>query len=124
MLNVIDRALDEASKAAREQTEKLLNELNSATECMMAAKLTFEREMTEARKLHDLADKKQGEAVRNFDANLIQMHTVMAYLQRQLMDGEIVSGVMGEAIAQQPPQPQIAKPEKKEKEKEAVDAQQ
>lgn len=96
MLNIIDRALEEASKAAREQTEQLLNELNSASECMMSAKLTFEREMTEARKLHELSEKKQAEAMRNFDANLIQLNAVIVTLKRQLKDGEIVSGIMGE----------------------------
>lgn len=96
MMNVINSALAEAAKAAREQTEQLLNELNSASECMMAAKVSFERDMTEARKLHDLAEKKQAEAVRNFDANLIQMNAVIVALKRQLQDGEIVSGLLGE----------------------------
>ena len=96
MMNVINTALAEAAKAAREQTEQLLNELNSASECMMAAKVAFERDMTEARKLHELAEKKQGEAVRNFDTNLIQMNAVIVALKRQLQDGEIVSGILGE----------------------------
>lgn len=100
MLNVIDRALEEAAKAAREQTEQLLNELNSASECMLGAKLTFEREMTEARKLHELSEKKQAEAMRNFDSNLIQLNAIIVALQRQLKDGEIVSGVLGEAQTQ------------------------
>lgn len=96
MMNVINSALAEAAKAAREQTEQMLNELNSASESMLAAKVAFERDMTEARKLHELAEKKQGEAVRLFDANLIQMHAVIVALQRQLKDGEIVSGTLGE----------------------------
>lgn len=93
MLNVITRSLAEAEKAAREQTEQLLNELNSASECMMAAKLTFEKEMTEARKLHEMSEKKSAEAVRNFDANLIQMNAVIVALKRQISDGEIISGI-------------------------------
>lgn len=93
MLNVIDRALADAAKAAREQTEQLLNELNSASECMMAAKLIFERDMTEARKLHELAARKEGEALRNFDASLIQLNSILVALKRQLADGEIVTGI-------------------------------
>lgn len=96
MLQVIDRALADASKAAREQTEQILNELNSASECMMAAKMTFEREMLEARKLHEQSEKKAAEAMRNFDCNLIQMNAVIVALKRQIADGEIVSGIAGE----------------------------
>lgn len=110
MLNVIKSALAEAEKAANEQTEQLLNELNSASECMMAAKVAFERDMTEARKLHELAEKKQAEAVRNFDSNLIQMNAVIVALKRQLQDGEIVSGVLGEPQPQsQLPHPEVAR---------------
>jgi len=93
MLNVIDRALADAAKAAREQTEQLLNELNSASECMMSAKLVFEKEMMEARKLHELADRKQADAIRNFDTNLIQMNAIIVALKRQISDGEIVTGI-------------------------------
>jgi hypothetical protein len=128
MLNIIDRALAEASKAAREQTEQLLNELNSASECMMAAKLTFEREMTEARKLHELADKKQAEAVRTFDANLIQMNAIIVALKRQISDGEIVTGVMGEeqakvlAAPEEPSEPEVNEPVAKLSKKETARA--
>jgi len=97
MMKVINSALAEASKAAQEQTEQLLNELNSAGECMMAAKGTFERDMIEVRKLRDMADKRQAEALRNFDASLIQLNAVIITLKRQITDGEIVSGIMGEA---------------------------
>lgn len=96
MMNVIDRALTEAARAAREQSEQLLNELNSASESMMAAKLNFEREMLEARRLHEASEKKQQEALRNFDCNLIQMNAVIVALKRQISDGEIVTGTHGE----------------------------
>lgn len=100
MMNVINSALAEAAKAAREQTEQLLNELNSASESMMGAKLNFERDMVEVRKLHEMAEKKQAEALRNFDANLIQMNAVIVALKRQIADGEIVTGIMGESQTQ------------------------
>lgn len=105
MLNVIDKALAEAAAAAREQTEQLLNELNSAGECMLSAKIVFEKEMTEAKKLHELADRKQGEAIRNFDASLIQLHAIIVHLKRQISDGEIVSGIGGATEKQEALEP-------------------
>lgn len=109
MMNVINSALAEASKAALQQCERLLNELNSAGECMAAAKSVFERDMTEVRKLREAADKKQAEAVRDFDAHLIQLNAVIVTLKRQISDGEIVSGIMGETVKELPPvaQPKV-----------------
>lgn len=107
MLNIIDRALADAAAAAREQTEQLLNELNSAGECMLSAKLIFEREMTEARKLHELADRKQAEAIRNFDGSLIQLHAIIVHLKRQISDGEIVSGMVTASAPESLPPPSV-----------------
>ena len=94
MINVIERALEDASKAARQQSHQLLNELNSVSECMMAAKGIFEREMQEAKKLHEASELKSAQALRNFDAALIQMNAVIVTLKRQISDGEIVTGIM------------------------------
>lgn len=94
MINAIDRALTEASKAARQQSAQMLNELNSASECMMAAKVIFEREMQAVRQLQADAERRAEEAMRNLDAALIQQNAVLVALRRQISDGEIVSGIM------------------------------
>lgn len=91
MMNAINDAIQAVQKAAAEQTDQMLAELNAVTDAVNAAQVAFNAEMQAVAKMRADADRKQAEAIRTFDTACTQFTAIIVALQHQIGAGEIVT---------------------------------
>ena len=91
MMNAINEAMQAVQKAAAEQSEQLMSELNAAADAVNSAQVAFNTEMAAVAKLRADADRKQADAIRAFDTAATQFTAIIVALQHQIGAGEIVT---------------------------------
>lgn len=100
MINEIDAAVEAVRRAAREQSDRIVSELNADYDARNVALTAFSDKLKAARSLREQADSVEREACEILSSVLVASGGVSLSLINQIRSGRIITGIESPTLRQ------------------------